>query len=175
MKIVDDPVLLSGGGRTLRGRRKLFEPFLLEWKFARGLSLDLLSSLSKEDLEYSPGFGMGPFWKQFRHIGRVQEDYVSAIVTGKVSFGSMAKTAAGKKKQTGDTVRTHLYACDEEMLRVLGKTDPEAKIDWFGEDVRAIEHMWRLTAHETFHHGQWVIYMHGLNRKFPPSWSAWGF
>ncbi|MBX9666386.1 MAG: DinB family protein [Candidatus Obscuribacterales bacterium] len=151
----------------------MFEPFLLEWKFARGLSLDLLSTLSKDDLSFSPGFGMGPFWKQFRHIGRVQEDYVSAVLTGKVSFGN--KSTHSKSRLTQDDVRTHLFSCDEEMLRVLSMTDSETPIDWFGESVRAQEHMWRLVGHETFHHGQWVIYMRGLDKKFPPSWSAWGF
>ncbi len=151
----------------------MFEPLLLEWKFARGLSLDLLSTLSKDDLSFSPGFGMGPFWKQFRHICRVQEDYVSAVLTGKVSFGS--KSTHSRKRLTQDDLRTHLFSCDEEMLRVLAMTDPETPIDWFGESVRAQEHLWRLVGHETFHHGQWVIYMRGLDKQFPASWSAWGF
>ncbi len=154
----------------------MFEPFLIEWKFARGLSLDLLSSLSRDDLEYSPGLGMGPLWKQFRHISRVQEDYVAAVVNGSVSFGILNKSSTfNRKKQTLENLRTHLYTCDEEMLRVLSHADPEAPIDWFGEKVRAVEHMWRLVGHETFHHGQWVMYMNGLEKKFPTSWSAWGF
>lgn len=154
----------------------MFGPFLVEWKFARGLSLDLLSTLSKEDLDYAPGFGMGPFWKQFRHTSRVQEDYVAALVNGSVSFGIATQSKSyNKEKQTVESLRTHLYTGDEEMLRVLSHTDPETKIDWFGENVRAVEHMWRLVGHETFHHGQWVMYMRGLEKEFPASWSAWGF
>jgi uncharacterized damage-inducible protein DinB len=150
-----------------------FEPFLLEWRFARGLSLDLLSVLSNEDLAYSPGFGMGPLWKQFRHTGRVQEDYVLALVTGKVSFSTQGKSLF--KQENAEGLRSYLSACDEEMLKTLQEIGEDLEIDWFGERVGAKEHMWRMVAHETFHHGQWVVYMRGLNKPFPPSWSAWGF
>ncbi len=150
-----------------------FETFINEWRFTRGLSLDLLGALSETDLSYSPGFGMGPLWKQFRHIGRVQEDYVLALTTGKVSFSTTGKKRF--KQEGADGLRTYLSVCDEEMLRTLSETPGSFEIDWFGEKVKVSEHMWRLAAHETFHHGQWVIYMHGLGKPFPPSWSAWGF
>ena len=43
------------------------------WRLARGLSRDLLLSLKDSDLLFSPGERVGPLWKQFRHLGRVQE------------------------------------------------------------------------------------------------------
>jgi hypothetical protein len=45
--------------------------FKSEWTFTRGLTLDLLDSLSEVELSEPPGRDLGPFWKQFRHIGRL--------------------------------------------------------------------------------------------------------
>lgn len=153
----------------------MFDSFLTEWKFARGLSLDLLESLCDDDMAYSPGFGLGPFWKQFRHVARVQKDYADALVTGKIEFGRSRVFAPGDFGVTVSGCKDSLRRCDEEMLSVLSSTGQEAIVSWFGDDVGSYEHMWRLVGHETFHHGQWVIYMRGLGKPFPQSWSAWGF
>ena len=49
--------------------------FKREWTFARGLTVDLLDSLSDAQLNETPAANLGPFWKQFRHVGRLQECY----------------------------------------------------------------------------------------------------
>lgn len=152
------------------------DKFISEWQFARGLSRDLLATLSSEQLEAAPLAGAGPLWKQFRHIGRVQEDYISAIHTGTVRFTTDGKGFAGKKSVSA--LKSYLKACDEALLseiRTMFSSRSEAPvINWFGEHVRVNEHLWRLYAHETFHHGQWVLYMRALEGEFPSSWSAWG-
>ena len=52
--------------------------FKSEWNFTRKLTLELLDSLTDVELSKSPGGDLGPFWKQFRHVGRLQECYVEA-------------------------------------------------------------------------------------------------
>jgi DinB superfamily len=49
--------------------------FKNEWVFTRSLTLDLLDSLTDAELAKSPSPRVGPFWKQFRHVGRLQECY----------------------------------------------------------------------------------------------------
>ncbi len=153
----------------------MHEKVIAEWKFVRGLSLDLLAALSKEGFSYAPLDGMGEFWRQFRHVGRVQEDYVRAIERGQIEFSTSTSSYTGGPSQ--QALLEYLKRCDETMFQQLQpeNTGPDQQIDWFGEKVGLTEHLVRLVAHETFHHGQWVIYMQGLKEKMPESWSAWGF
>ena len=67
---------------------KLTELELLksEWIFARGLTLELLDPLTDLELSQVPGGNLGPVWKQFRHVGRLQECYVEALNTKTISF-----------------------------------------------------------------------------------------
>lgn len=61
--------------------------FKREWTFARGLTVNLLDSLSNGQLNETPAANLGPFWKQFRHVGRLQECYQEALTTGAIKFG----------------------------------------------------------------------------------------
>jgi hypothetical protein len=74
---------------------KSLDRFRVQWTFARGLTHELLESLEPRELAFSPGDGLGPFWKHFRHIGRVQENYLLAMDTGKVAFGVESATYRG--------------------------------------------------------------------------------
>ncbi len=60
--------------------------FKSEWKFTRGLTLELLDSLTDAELGEAPGPDVGPFWKQFRHVGRLQECYQEALNSRKIRF-----------------------------------------------------------------------------------------
>ena len=153
----------------------MLDKVIEEYKFVRKLSLDLLSRLSPEALPYAPLDGMGAFWRQFRHVGRVQEDYSRAIESGRVEFSTVKSSYSGGPSQ--QQLCEYLKQCDEIMFEKLSASpaNPDLLIDWFGDKVGLTEHMVRLVAHETFHHGQWVIYMQGLGAKMPESWSAWGF
>jgi uncharacterized damage-inducible protein DinB len=65
----------------------LMDHFASQWKFVRDLTRDLLESIPQEEMTRSPIASVGPWWKQFRHIGRVQENYLNAIESGAVKFG----------------------------------------------------------------------------------------
>jgi len=142
------------------------------WKFSRGLTLDLLEEMSNSDLLFLPGPQLGAFWKQFRHVGRVQECYIEALNTGVVDFSPEGKSYdQGPSKKW---LQAYLRRLDDSLFESLDKLDWTDDMDWFGEKVNVFEHMMRLVAHETLHHGQWVVYMRLMNKTFPDSWIAWG-
>jgi len=146
--------------------------FSSAWTFTRGLTHDLLKDMSDSDLLFLPGPQLGAFWKQFRHVGRVQECYIEALSTGNMDF-----SPAGKSYDQGPSKRwlvEYLGRLDESLFEMLPELDWTCRMDWFGEKVRIFEHLMRLVTHETLHHGQWIVYMRLMNKTFPESWSVWG-
>jgi len=57
------------------------------WGSSRGLTRDLLQFVDAADLAFSPSHRLGALWKHFRHLGRVQENYLRGLETGRVVFG----------------------------------------------------------------------------------------
>src|SRR5690242_9688721 len=80
------------------------EHFQAEWRYIRGLTLDLLDDLSEDELLYRPCSSMGSFFQQFRHCGRVQENYLKAVTFGAVDFNTRSGTYQGgpDKKELSD-------------------------------------------------------------------------
>lgn len=149
-----------------------------EWRFVRGLTMEILAELDEADLEYAGLPSMGPFWKQFRHMARVQQDYIDAIETSKIAFTTDGKTYSGG----GDAIHlaTYLEEQDRRLERIEAKVletaypAGEFAVDWFGRKESLHVHMLRLVAHETLHHGQIIVFMRALRKEFPPGWDAWG-
>ena len=69
--------------------------FKSEWKFTRGLTLELLDSLTDAELAETPNPDVGPFWKQFRHVGRLQECFQEALNRRKIRFDYQNKRYRG--------------------------------------------------------------------------------
>src|SRR5215472_10399367 len=44
----------------------------------REMTLDLLASLDDDSMRFAPGPGFGPLWQQFRHLGRIEDNYATA-------------------------------------------------------------------------------------------------
>lgn len=146
--------------------------FKSQWRFVRGLTIDLLESLSEEKLLKTPAPSLGAWWKQFRHVGRVQENYIEAIGTKKVKFGYESgsyKGGASKEK-----LKEYLQNLDEKLFSMLDKTSEDVEIDWFGEQKKLATHLMYLSDHEVLHHGQWVVYQKLMGGVFPQSWDVWG-
>lgn len=93
------------------------DTFLEQWRFNRELTLDLLSSLADSELEFSPGPGIGQLWKQFRHVGRVQENYMNALESGRVQF----TTADGAYRGAASArdLRRYLEGLDRRLLAAV--------------------------------------------------------
>jgi uncharacterized damage-inducible protein DinB len=115
---------------------------------------------------------LGPFWKHFRHLGRVQENYLQAIESGRVAFGFDNTTY--KDGASRQPLVDYLDRVDQRLTRAMTTFDAARRIDWFGNSVDAYTHFTHMANHETLHHGMFVVYMRLLGRSFPPSWAAWG-
>jgi uncharacterized damage-inducible protein DinB len=146
--------------------------FTEEWKFDRQLTADLLRTLSHEELLWSPSESVGALWKQFRHLGRVQENYMKALETGRVNFDTQ-----GGYRGTADgaALLHYLQELDKQLASKVANADDDQMIEWFGgERITAFEHLRRMMSHETLHHGQLIVYFRLMNKPFPDSWKIWG-
>ena len=146
--------------------------FKSEWNLTRKLTLELLDSLPDAELSKPPGRDLGPFWKQFRHVGRLQECYVEALTTKAISFDYANKRYKGGCSK--DALKTYLHELDRELLPVIEQMDWKMAINWDAENVGVLQHLMRMASHEILHHGQWILYARLLGIKLPPSWKAWG-
>lgn len=146
--------------------------FKSAWSFTRGLTTDLLGEMSESDLLFLPGPQLGAFWKQFRHVGRVQECYLHAL-----NPENQDLSPEGKSYDYGPSkkwLQAYLNRLDDSLFEMVDSLDWLSELDWFGEKVNTFEHLMRMVTHETMHHGQWVVYMRLMNKSFPDSWLVWG-
>ena len=149
-----------------------WKPAFDNFSYHRRRTRDLLQLLSDADLSFSPGPDQSPFWKHFRHIGRVQENYTDALASKKIAFSPRTAHYSGGLKK--DSLLTYLQELDKRMLALLKSADSNLVIDWYGESVTLEQHLIRLAEHEVLHHGQFILYMTSLKRDFPESWAVWG-
>jgi hypothetical protein len=147
-----------------------YSAIISEWNWARGLSLDLLKALSKDDIHKQPLTITGSWGKQFRHLGRVQENYISAINTGEVVFSTINCTYTGAINQ--ESLIEYLIKLDQILITALNS---EIKtINWFGEAWSIEKHLQAMISHEILHHGQLILYAKISQFALPSSWNAWG-
>lgn len=146
------------------------ELFKSEWKFTRGLTLELLDSLTDADLAETPVPSVGPFWKQFRHVGRLQECYMEALNTKKIKFDYRNKRYRGGCSK--NALKAYLRALDRELVLAIERVNWDAPIDWEGEKASVFQHLLRMLGHEILHQGQWILYTRLLKKSLPSSWKA---
>ena len=137
----------------------------------RAMNAELLATLDGESLGFTPGPGMGAMWQQFRHLGRIEDNYVAGIATGVLEFGAPRRRASGT---TASALADYLRDLDEDLRAAVAGAGPEHTIAWPGEQVGLVEHLGRLANHELLHEGELVVYVRLLGRPFPRSWRVWG-
>jgi len=150
----------------------LLNHFRDQWHLVRTLTRDLLMFMPEEDLILTPGAGLGPWWKQFRHMGRIQENYLDALTSGKMQFGFAGASYAGDA--TKQALAQYLDHLDQRLESLINKGLPQKTVDWFGEPKPVVQHLLCLADHELLHHGQWIVYRRLLGGAFPHSWRMWG-
>ena len=150
----------------------LNDHFLSQWKFLRGLTQDLVESISQEELVITPHASVGPWWKQFRHVARVQENYLNAIETGTVKFGFEGATYQSRESKS--ELQNYIQRMDARLHALLQTEMRNTEINWFGKKLAVAKHLLNLADHELLHHGQWILYARILGKKMPPSWKVWG-
>ncbi len=141
------------------------------FSYHRKRTIDLLESLSDADLLHTPNENQGPLWKQFRHLGRVHENYAEALESHRVNFSKGKSYRAGASKQA---LLAYLRGLGEELSKRSVGLSPDLLIDWFGDAVPVDQHFVRLAEHEVLHQGQLIVYLHSLKKDFPESWGVWG-
>ncbi|MEM7208601.1 MAG: DinB family protein [Pseudomonadota bacterium] len=138
----------------------------------RELTLDLLISLSKRELEIPSIGNVSPLWKQFRHIVRVQENYTEAIQTGVIVFDPHRGTCASDRSKA--SLLAYFESAQDSMISALKASTEQTRVDWFGEPCSVATHLGRLSNHESLHHGMFILQARERIMTLPPSWSLWG-
>ena len=137
----------------------------------RQLIMALLDAVLEEKLTLTVGKNMGSLGAQFRHMGSVQACYSKAIQTGKIDFKYEKDASIENSKEK---LKSFLEETTKEMLDLVEK-NPQAKINWFGEELSLENHLVGLIQHEILHQGELIVYARTLEIPFPQSWSLWGF
>ncbi len=138
----------------------------------RRRTLDLLGAAAATRLLSRRLIRRVPLWKSFRHVGRVQEDYLRALRTGYMEFVPQSGTYGGGSD--GHALVRYLRRLDRQLQRLVQGAGNDFRINWFGKNITLEEHIRRLTEHELIHHGQWILVLGWYRFRFPASWRVWG-
>lgn len=144
-----------------------------EYRYLRQMSFDLLEAIPEEELNFRVSEKVGSIGKQYRHLGDVELCYAKAIESGEMSFDEYRRDYSIESSK--EQLKSFLDEMDEKLIEDA-KQNPEAEINWFGEESLSVaEHLARLIQHEILHHGELVIYIRDLKLPFPQSWrETWG-
>lgn len=147
------------------------------WKFHRGLALDILKSISDDQLQLTVGKNMGTLGQQFRHIAKIELEYIDAIKNKKVAPvpGRLDRSLSNSKEALLETFDKN----EKELSELLGSIlDPETfMIDWTHWDIKEmnlIDHIQALADHNNLHNGEIIVYAKTHDIPFPKSWEPWG-
>lgn len=149
------------------------------WKFHRGLAIDILKSLNDEQLQLTVGQNMGTLGQQFRHMVKIEMEYLEAIQNKKVAPPKEKpdRAIAGSKEALLSAFENAEKKITD-TLNALESEDPEKyMIDWTHWDVpemNLIDHMQALADHTNLHNGEIIVYAKTHNIPFPKSWEPWG-
>lgn len=146
---------------------KHYQALLSEWEFVRRCSREFIGHLSDAELDRKlPRKGLDTFRKHFQEMSGVQQDYIAAIKSGKVSF-----TGGPDDHLSGDWTKEQLLAAmdaaDASLAKVLADAGEEDTIDWFGEKRMLASHLAALISHEMLHIGQIVAFCYALGIDIP--------
>jgi len=137
----------------------------------RAMTAELLAALDEDSLAFTPGPNLGPLWQQFRHLGRIEDNYAAAIATGRIEFGPPRRVSDGT---TATALEEYLRDVDADLREAVASAGPGTTIGWGGRSIDLAEHVSRLVTHEVLHQGELVVYIRLLGRPFPRSWRIWG-
>ena len=149
------------------------------WDYIQNLSLDILKSVSDEQLGLTVGKNMGTLGEQFRHIIRVRFQYAEAI-ENKIVADIIENIEPESAKSKLKLIELWKKANDK-LLDILNKSSKigseDFLIDWkhWGiESMNIFDHLNALMDHEMLHNGEIIVYLKTYEIPFPKSWEPWG-
>ena len=152
------------------------------YKMHRSLITDVLRALSDEQLGLTIGKNLGTLGKLFKHVGRIQNGYIEAIRTGKLTFFKRIGDPSLEKSR--EKLLSLLDKNDREMFSLLEgmsyqemdslRIDGTGKTHQSGNSLSIYALVNDLTYHEILHQGELVVYLIALGLPFPDSWKLWG-
>ena len=148
------------------------------WKFHRGLALDILKSLNDEQLKLTVGKNMGTLGQQFRHIAKIELEYLDAIKSKKID--PKPDRLDKSLSESRDALLEVFSKTEQELAELLNSIDQDPEnyiIDWTHWDIKEmnlIDHIKALADHNNLHNGEIIVYAKTNNIPFPKSWEPWG-
>ena len=147
------------------------------WKFHRELATDLLKSLTNEQLSLTVGKNMGTLGQQFRHVAKIELEYLDAIKNKKIDVkpNRLEKSVAESK----ESLLKIFDNTEKEFTELINLIeDPENyMIDWTAwsmDQMNLIDHIQALADHNNLHNGEIIVYARTHDIPFPKSWEPWG-
>ena len=153
------------------------DEFIARWGFVRSETLELLDTLTAEQLSFTPSGSdtWQPMYAHFGCIARTQAVYAAAIERGVMDFGLFQMLELPEKKQFADKsfAITHLDEINRLWCAMLVK---DVAVMWPGQqEVSLANHVMRLAEHERLHHGQLISYFTlagiDLPKNFKQNWA----
>ena len=157
--------------------KKLISPFQA-WRFHRGLAFDILRSLNDEQLKFTVGENMGTLGMQFRHILKIEIEYLEAIKNKIVApVQEKLDKDLWESKDKLLLISSDIETRMKELLDSISE-DPETyMIDWKHwsmDEMNLIDHIQALADHNNLHNGEIIVYAKTHEIPFPKSWEPWG-
>ena len=160
--------------------KNLVTSFIRQWKFVRKETIEILNSLTDEQLQFLPkGEKWQPLFFQFSCIGRTQLIYTEAVKTGVMDFSLFGSKTLPKKTdyQTKVALVKFLQKTDQEWMKAIRtqRSDEDFVIKWPGFSQPLTTHIASLENHERLHHGQLISYFtlagFALPQEFKTNWA----
>ena len=136
------------------------EQFLGDWEYSRKDTIKFIETVPEDKLGFSPHKDWGSIGRQLRHMADVQECYIKAIDTKKVTFQNKRKDYSMETdKQKLIDYMKKLDKQLKEKIKKLSENDLLTKVDWEEVGNPSIAVMLNyMKDHEIYHQGILQVY-----------------
>ncbi len=138
------------------------------WVFARTELIELLNSLSDEQLQFKPeGERWQPLYYQFACCLRTQLVFIRSLNEGVMDFAWYGDENLPNKNELSSKTKLleQIEMNKEQMVHALESS--QDLIEWPDSTMTKNAHISALTAHERMHIGQIISYFELANFELP--------
>lgn len=134
--------------------------FLRDWAYLRNNTQEYLKSVPDDRLTFSSHPEWGSIGRHLRHMGDVQECYLNALDTGKLSFKAKRKDRSMESNK--QKLAAYFRELDEKLekkINTMGEQDFLKPVEWKEFDNPTVEAtLTYMKEHEVFHQGILQVY-----------------